>query len=154
MKNKKIFWGIMTLLWVVVIFSFSLQPGEMSGDMSDSILQKILGLFVQIGKVSIEQMELLHTVLRKCAHFTEFMILGVFSGLTMMQTKCKRCLLIALCFCLVIAIMDETLQLFVDGRAGRVFDVMIDTAGSAVVLTFFHFLIYNRCNTKAAVENA
>lgn len=130
MKNKKIFWGIMTMLWVVVIFSFSLQPGEVSGDISGSILHKVLGLFVPIDDWSQSQLELVHTILRKCAHFTEFVILGIFASLTMMHTKVRRWSLISLCFCVAIAAMDETLQLFVDGRAGRIMDVMIDSAGS------------------------
>ena len=135
MKNKKIIFAIMTILWVAVIFSFSLQPGDVSGDISGSFLRKVLewfapGVFEKLETMPQEQLDILHTVLRKCAHFTEFAVLGVLSSLTLFQTKVSRRVLMAMVFCLVIASMDETLQLFVDGRAGRFVDVMIDGIGS------------------------
>ncbi len=135
MKNKKIIFTIMTLLWVALIFSFSIQPGEVSGDISGLFLQKVLewftpGLFEQLETMPQEQLDMWHTVLRKCAHFTEFAVLGVLSSLTLFQTKVSRRVLMAIVFCLVVASMDETLQLFVDGRAGRFVDVMIDETGA------------------------
>lgn len=135
MKNKKIIFAIMTLLWVAVIFSFSLQPGEVSGDISGSFLQKVLewfapGVFEKLETMPQEQLDIWHMILRKCAHFTEFAVLGVLSSLTLLQTKVSRRVLMATVFCLVVASVDETLQLFVDGRAGRVVDVMIDEAGA------------------------
>lgn len=145
MRNKKVIFTIMTLLWVAVIFSFSLQPGEVSGDISGSFLRKMLewfapGLFEQLKTMPKQQLEFWHIVLRKCAHFTEFAVLGVLSCLTLLQTKVSRRGFVAMVFCLVIASMDETLQLFVDGRAGRVLDVMIDGAGALVGIgvVFYH----------------
>ena len=135
MKNKKIIYAILTLLWVAVIFLFSLQPGEVSGDLSGSFLTKVIewfapGVFEKLETMPQEQLDMWHMVLRKCAHFTEFAVLGVLSSLTLLQMKVSRRVLIAMVFCLVVASMDETLQLFVDGRAGRVVDVMIDEAGA------------------------
>ena len=37
-----------------------------------------------------------------------------------------------LLFCLAVACVDETIQLFVPGRAGRLTDVGIDTLGAAL----------------------
>ena len=135
MKNKKIIFAILTLLWVAVIFSFSLQPGEVSGSLSESFLQKVLewfapGIFEKLETMPQEQLDMWHMVLRKCAHFTEFAVLGVLSDLTLLQTKMSRRVLMTMAFCLVVASMDETLQLFVDGRVGRVVDVLIDGAGA------------------------
>ena len=137
MNRKKIVFIILTFFWVGVIFSFSLQPAEVSGEISSSILQKVLSwtavaVFEQFETISQDQWNFLHLLLRKCAHFTEFAILGVFSTLTLFQTKVSRKALIAIGFCLAIASMDETLQLFVSGRAGRITDVMIDCAGAGI----------------------
>lgn len=143
MKHKKIIFTILTILWVGVIFSFSLQPMEVSGGISSSIMQKlfswtaveVIGQFESISQV---QWNFLHFLLRKCAHFTEFVILGMLSTLTLLQTKVSRKALFAMGFCLAIASMDETLQLFVSGRAGRIMDVMIDSAGASMgVLAVF-----------------
>lgn len=137
MKNRKIIFTILTLLWVAVIFSFSLQPGEVSGSLSGSFLRKVLesfapGIFEKLETMPQEQLDMWHMILRKCAHFTEFAVLGVLSSLTLLQTKLSRRALAAIGFCLAVAATDETLQLFVDGRAGRVLDVMIDGAGALV----------------------
>lgn len=150
MKRKRIFWLIMTLLWVAVIFSFSLQPSEVSEDVSGSILQDIVAwfasveVFQQFGTISQTQLDFAHAVLRKCAHFTEFGILGVLSSLTLSQTKLSRRGLIAIGFCLAIAAMDETIQLFVGGRAGRVLDVLIDGSGALVGIAVIFGLQRNK----------
>lgn len=120
-----------------MIFSFSLQPGEVSGDISGSFLRKVLewfapGVFEKLETMPQEQLDMWHMALRKCAHFTEFAVLGVLSSLTLLQTKVKWRGMIAMGFCLTVAAMDETIQLFVSGRAGRVMDVMIDGAGALV----------------------
>ena len=129
MKNKKIIFAILTLLWVAVIFSFSLQPGEVSGSLNGSFLRKVLewfvpGVFEELETMPQEQLDMWHTILRKCAHFTEFAVLGVLSSLTLLQTKVSRRVVMAMAFCLVVASMDETLQLFVDGRAGQAVTVI------------------------------
>lgn len=135
MKNKKIIFAILTLLWVAVIFAFSLQPGEVSEDISGSFLRKVLewfapGVFEKLETMPQEQLDMWHMILRKCAHSLEFAMLGVLSSLTLLQMKVSRRVLIGIAFCLVVAAMDETLQLFVDGRAGQVVDVMIDGTGA------------------------
>ena len=153
MKNKKIFFAIMTFLWVAVIFSFSLQPGEVSGDISGSFLTKVLewfapGVFEELETMPQEQLDIWHMILRKCAHFTEFAVLGVLSSLTLTQTKVLHRVLIAMLFCLVVASLDETLQLFVDGRAGRIVDVMIDGAGAlsgiGLVVVLYKIVLVNK----------
>lgn len=134
---KKTILTVLTFLWVGVIFSFSLQTGEVSGDMSSSILQKMISwaaveVFEEIGPITQIQWDFLHLILRKCAHFTEFAILGMLSTFTLFQTKVARKAVLAIGFCLAIASMDEMLQLFVDGRVGSVMDVLIDVAGAGV----------------------
>lgn len=128
MKRKKIIFLIMTLLWVMVIFWFSLQPGDVSGNMSSSFLETIIRWFALT--IPVEELEHWHTILRKCAHFSEFAILGVLSSLTLLQTKISHRWLRAMFFCLAVAATDETLQLFVAERAGRVVDVLIDGSGA------------------------
>ena len=103
MNNKKIIFAILTLLWVAVIFSFSLQPGEVSGSLSGSFLQKVLewfapGIFEKLETMPQEQLDIWHMVLRKCAHFTEFAVLGVLSSLTLLQTKVSRRVVMAMAF--------------------------------------------------------
>lgn len=138
MKNKKLFFTILTLIWVAVIFSFSLQPGDVSGDMSGSLIRKILAFFVPGVLDNPEQLEMLHTIFRKCAHFTEFMILGVLGRIALQYRKLRYKNGGVFLFCVAIAAVDETIQLFVSGRAGRVQDVLIDSVGAlaGIVVVF------------------
>jgi len=88
------------------------------------------GVFEKLETMPQKQLDIWHMILRKCAHFTEFAVLGVLSSLTLTQTKVLHRDLIAMMFCLAVASLDETLQLFMDGRAGRIVDVMIDGVGA------------------------
>ena len=74
----------------------------------------------------------LHFLIRKAAHFGIFMLLGI-SVLQVLRTfKLKWIfrILITLGICLLYAMTDEFHQLFVVGRSGLVFDVIVDFAGS------------------------
>ncbi|MBQ2986566.1 MAG: VanZ family protein [Tyzzerella sp.] len=141
MKNKKLIFIIGTMLWTAVIFTFSLQPGEVSGDLSGSILETLLGIFMPGVLESPEKLELFHLILRKCAHFTEFLILGVLSRNAMHYMPVQFKGISAMAFCLSIAAIDETIQLFVGGRAGRVQDVLIDSVGALTGILAILFLI-------------
>ena len=141
MKNKRFIFITITLIWTAVIFSFSLQSGEVSGDLSGSVLEALLGFFMPGVLESPEKLELFHLILRKCAHFTEFMILGVLSSIALKYMQIGYKSIIGLGYCVLIASLDETLQLFVSGRAGRVQDVLIDSAGAlaGIVVVFICF---------------
>ena len=144
MKNKRFIFITITLIWTALIFSFSLQSGEVSGDLSGSVLEALLGFFMPGVLENPEKLELFHLILRKCAHFTEFMILGVLSSIALKCMKVGYKSIIGLGYCVLIASLDETLQLFVSGRAGRVQDVLIDSAGAlagiVIVFIFFKFI--------------
>ncbi len=147
---KKKIYLILTLVWVGVIFSFSLQTGQVSGTLSGGLgrwmLDKALWMFgTSVENLSAETFEILHFLLRKCCHFGEFLVLGVLSLQTVRRLDCigdmrnvwRRCL-IAFIFCIIIASIDESLQLLVDGRAGRVMDVLIDSSGSLAGIVIFN----------------
>ena len=141
MKNKKLIFIIGTMLWTAVIFTFSLQPGEVSGELSGSILEMLLGNFMPGVLESPERLELFHFILRKCAHFTEFLILGVLSSGALKYMKLRYKGLMAMGYCIAVASVDETLQRFITGRAGRVQDVLIDSAGALTGILAIIFLV-------------
>lgn len=74
---------------------------------------------------------------RKAAHFCEFALLGFIVFFTYISyTDNKKFLFTVLLFGLLIAILDEILQLFVSGRAGQVTDVLLDFSGHFVGSVF------------------
>lgn len=136
---KKYIYGILTVMWIGIIFSFSLQVADKSTMLSDGVGELILehasfetleesGLWTEL------EWKIFHTIIRKCGHFAEFFILGILMMLTMNQSKYNRKHIIGIVLCTLVATMDETIQLFVPGRAGMLIDVILDTFGSAVGL--------------------
>lgn len=133
---------IITLLWVAVIFSFSLQPAATSSQVSRGVGHWIVDTFVpflseRLETMPVEQLELLHTLLRKAGHFSEYFILGILAVLTVLQTKLRYRRLSALFFCVLVAAVDETIQLFVSGRSGQVTDVVLDSVGALCGIVVF-----------------
>ena len=64
-------------------------------------------------------------------HYIRFdFILGMLSMLTVLQSKFCHKKWIGPVFCLLVAAVDETIQLFVSGRSGQVSDVVLDFVGA------------------------
>ena len=126
-QNRKLMrLTIITILWGLVIFSFSLQSGDESGKLSGGIVAWVVGLFFP---EDFAHIELVHFFVRKAAHFTEYFILGILLSLTVREAKWNRPLLKAWALGTLVACCDETIQLFSDGRAGMITDVMLDSSG-------------------------
>ena len=78
---------IITLLWAMVIFSFSLQPADASSELSLGVGHWLIDLLQtaisdKVLAMPQTQLEFLHTLLRKAGHFSEYLILGMLSMFT------------------------------------------------------------------------
>lgn len=124
MSSKKIFWGLLTLLWCFIIFSFSSQSGVSSQKLSDSLVPIIL----------LNKFPFLGILIRKTAHFMEYAILFFLAANYFKEFNNPKYLFIALLFSILCAFFDEFHQLFVDGRSGQIKDVLIDSMGAFVTL--------------------
>ena len=132
---------------MIMIFVFSSQNADISGNLSEGITYKIACLTVKdFETFSFEKqkeiVEGMHFYIRKAAHFSEYALLGVIAFLNSVLyfTKTKTRFFTALPFCLLYAATDEMHQLFTDGRCGSPVDVMIDFSG-AVTGTVFIFIV-------------
>ena len=151
-KNTKLTFTTITLIWVCVIFSFSLQTGEVSAGMSDSLVRKLIALFTPDAQITSERLEILELILRKGAHFTEFLVLGILSSIALEYRQLRHKVLCGIGFCVIVAVIDEALQLFVGGRCGRVMDVMIDSAGAVVgILIYFQLRKNSSCSLSSTI---
>ena len=85
-------------------------------------------------------------VLRKCAHFAEYAVLGALTAAAL-RTSAHFSWPRALLPGPFAALCDETIQLFVPGRSGRIADVWLDTAGylTGALLTL---LIFRLCRKR------
>lgn len=138
-KNRTYFFAFLalTLCWIAVIWGMSLQPADVSSETSLGFGEWLVETFLtgqmdKIHAMSEEQIAFLHHVLRKCAHFTEYTILGVLMYMTWVQIvwKYRYKILCSVCICAAVACIDETIQLFVPGRCGQLKDVLLDSCGA------------------------
>jgi len=124
-KNKqKILCGILIGANLALIWGNSLLPAESSSELS-GWLQAFLSF--------LPEGELVHTLLRKAAHFSEFGLLGLLMGWLSVLTR-GRPQIHVLGLGLGAGCIDETIQLFVPGRASSLLDVWIDFSGFAAGL--------------------
>ena len=82
---------VVTLICVCIIFSFSLQTADISQDLSTGVGLEILEtffpkLFEKLDSIPQEQIDFWHFLLRKAGHFSEYLILGILSLLTFLQS--------------------------------------------------------------------
>ncbi len=142
MKHPKAwsrFFLVAALITAALIFYFSAQKRDDSASLSGQITLRVISFFrpdfQQLGKADQRSyFELLNTVIRKNAHFCEFMLLGFnlmawarLRDLSMPVSGCRRR---AWGIATLYAATDELHQLFVSERAAAVTDVLIDSAGS------------------------
>lgn len=138
-----------------VIFIFSSQNADISGNLSDGITYRIACIFVRDFKTfSLERqteiVEGMHFYVRKAAHFSEYAVLGILAFINSCQyfRTTKNRFAITLPFCLLYAASDEFHQLFTDGRYGSPVDVMIDFSGSVCGVIFIFIILRIVCRIK------
>lgn len=109
--------------WICFIFLRSLKSGDISAQESRWALDMIEALL---------PFELSMQLIRKLAHFVEFAVLGLLSW-ALYGSRAARLwqrLLIFFLTTAFIALCDETIQLFIPGRASSVRDIWIDIFGA------------------------
>ncbi len=131
LKNWQGRWfGLLALMWLGVMFWFSSQPSSESSQLSGGVLQWLADQTDGFIPLSVFLDPLAQTIIRKTAHFANYLILGVLVTLSGGRRKPLRLLILGL----LAAVFDETHQVFVPGRSGELRDVLLDLAGFAVGL--------------------
>ena len=130
MKQKLLPW-ILVILWMALIFFLSHQPAIESSELSSGITKRVYDIIKMIAPdISLDLGSFNH-IIRKLAHFTVYLILGILvaNGLIYTRTSRINTILLALLICILYAISDEIHQIFIPGRSGQVSDVLIDSSG-------------------------
>lgn len=136
MKNssrlKKIVAWLPAILWMGFIFMMSAAPGEVSSEQSGKITELFATVFSAIipSDKIVLSLDLLHTLVRKLAHMTEYAILFLLNRHALRVCGARRPELTALLLCIGYAALDEGHQMFVAERHPSVIDVGIDTLGT------------------------
>ncbi len=135
MKDKKIKW-LLVIVWMIVIFIFSSQPGDASEETSQFVIYifNLLGLDLYGFFGTLAQF-----IVRKCAHFTVYLILYMLLHNAVKESfSFKKALCVSMIGTFLYACSDEFHQSFVPGRGPAMRDVMIDSAGALLGLSIIY----------------
>lgn len=116
------------LVCAIAISGFS--TGQFSSEHTSRFIIPILHFLLP--HASPATLEILHHIIRKCAHFTEYFILSLLILRAIRAGEKGMYLRWALITILIVAgyaSLDEYHQSFVPGRQAAVHDVLIDTSG-------------------------
>lgn len=140
MSFKKSLSWVLVIIWMIVIFILSSQPATDSSVLSGGITDWVYKLASSL--IPTLNIDALHLIIRKLAHFTIYLILGalVLNALHYNNKKHNINFIIALVLAVLYAISDEIHQVFISGRSGQVIDVLIDFSGATlgVYIVSFH----------------
>ena len=137
---KKYYKFGIVMFWMILIYYFSQQTVDESIKLSSVPTMVFSELLELLFPNSAFEEEYIHHIVRKLAHFTIYFILGILVSylLNVGKRKGKKIIFIAVICCLLFAISDETLQLFIYGRGAQVTDVLIDISGASLGILFVY----------------
>ncbi len=145
--SKKQKWGfvifsVLSLFLVCFIFSNSLKNGADSSEDSERVSRIVANVINFIFKTEYTSADIGGTV-RTFAHFSEFAALSfcVSSAIRCVTKKIKLFYLISMPITVLIAIIDEIIQLFSEGRAFQFTDICVDSLGGLFGIFFLCLLL-------------
>jgi VanZ family protein len=131
------------ILWAVVISSFSTET--FTSENTSRVIIPVLRWFLP--HAMPETLSLIHYVIRKSAHFTEYFILSLLLLHALRAGRrgfSLRWALIAILIVAGYASLDEFHQLFVPGRGAAASDVLLDTSGGAAAQLLVALIVFWR----------
>lgn len=148
-KSKIINWSLL-IIWMVFIYFMSNQPATISDNQSESVILLLSKFGIDMNGIFGQ---LANFIVRKSAHFLEYMILSLLAfNVLIMYFDINNVLIIGIIFVFLYACSDEIHQLFVPGREGAIRDVIIDTCGGATLLLIRIFITHYNNKTKSKKE--
>jgi VanZ family protein len=127
---------------ICLIWGNSLLNGETSGNISGGFSQW-LGQFIPFLSPDSPNG---HYLLRKCAHFSIFFLLGA-EACCFFHMICKnKPLLCSISLATAVASIDESIQRFIPDRHGCLSDVLLDISGAAtgMILLYLGYTLLKR----------
>lgn len=131
---------MLTVAWMAAIFGFSANDAKESTVQSHAVTEIIIRIFNRsFDDMSEAEQEALISrydgIVRKIAHFVAYAALGFLVYLSIMSSPFlsfinkQRAAAFSFPLCVIFAVTDEYHQTFVDGRAGQLSDILVDSGG-------------------------
>ena len=138
------------IAWTAMIFMASTDA--FSAQHTGSVIQTIIAAIIG-HPLPPEKFDLLHFVIRKLAHLTEYAILGALAFRAVRAEErgwSARWATIAIVIAFLIAASDEFHQSFVPSRTPSPVDVAIDTVGAAIAQGIIRWRVHRRRQPDSA----
>lgn len=143
MSKKLLIYILLSILCMITIFTFSSKNTNESNGTSKGLIKYFVHTYEKVFDKDIDEEVIitkLNYPIRKLAHYSIYLLLGIFIYNIFLLTGVKHKVLLSVLVCMIYAITDETHQLFVSGRTGQVLDVFIDTIGSLTSILLIKFI--------------
>ena len=141
--------GLLVVGWMIFIFCMSAKEGGDSAGFSGEVTQFLQRLFFPSwsdlsAAEFAAKMDGFHFLIRKIAHFLEFVVLGALAVCFFGQFRLSRLASAGLAFAfgVLYAFTDELHQFFVEGRSMEAFDVCVDAAGVVFGIALFFAVLF------------
>lgn len=135
MNIRKVLSIALVIIWMLTIFYFSHQQGTGSSSTSKKVSMVIVNILDIKNEMTEEQkeemVEIIEPIIRKLAHYTLYMLGGILiiNAINAYIKEDVRIVRYSSFIGVIYAISDELHQLFVNGRSGKIIDVVIDSIG-------------------------
>ncbi len=141
---------VLSLLMISFIFANSSFDAEASSVQSFSV-REFINTFLHSLNLNIT---LTDYFVRKCAHFIEYFVLGTLLFFTVKSFLSEFSIKVftATVVGLAVAIVDEIIQLFSDGRSAQFSDVLLDFSGVFIAVCVLYFIIKQKKIRKYQIE--
>lgn len=135
-RYRKVLDIALLVIWMLLIVVMSSQPAAISDQQSRGVIEIIQSMGINISDIFGSNTNF---IIRKCAHFFEYFILGLL-GYNVLRHyfKQRNTIVLSIVFVILFATSDEIHQLFVVGREGHIRDVIIDSLGGITAVCFRH----------------
>lgn len=153
LRLRQIISLMLIMVWMIIVFIFSNQPGDESAHTSGYVTDKICNTISQFIEISEESRQnissVINVIVRKMAHFSIYMLGGMLLmnfASTYKNIKEKKQIIYSILIGIIYAGTDEIHQYFIEGRSCMITDVFIDTLGIITGICAFLILlkIYKR----------
>ena len=144
-------WILYILLGLIVFFIWdnSMQNGGSSDGFSLLFAETLTPIVNKLGFHG--NIWILNRIVRKLAHLTEFTILGSLLYTILRRYITYGTVIKTIGLGMLIACLDEFIQLFSPGRSSQLSDILIDTVGVVIgilVVKLAHYIRYKRSTFK------
>lgn len=128
-------------IWIGVILF--LGSGQGSMNRTSIIIRPLLEFLFP--SAPEETLQLYHGIIRKCAHLTEYAVLGFLASRALVRSfKIAKAIPLAVALVVCVAVADEVNQSFNPERTSSAVDVLIDVSGGLLAI-----LVYNLLGRRA-----